>query len=172
SIADFEHVGIVPVSRAGEFLQAVLAESNQRHAVVLVADVPRRPPEVSSLRSPAPRRLNTPIADAEHDGPSGLCQGVTKLHILHFRIKSFGVTPIHLHVVHYPRSIRLSVLALVIETSGPLLASQSSGIGIHSELHPLAMYVTGQAFDPSANSDRFRNNIPLRIAAVSQAVIS
>ena len=59
----------------------------------------------------------------------------------------------------------------MIETSGPLLASQSSGIGIHSELQPLAMYVIGQGFDPTGKSGGVRNNVPLGIAADLPAVV-
>src|SRR5205814_7320582 len=91
--------------------------------------------------------------------------------ILHFRIESLGVTPIYFDVIHSPRSIRLGILEFMIETPGPLLASQSTGIGIQTELQPFAVYVIGQGFDTTGKSSRIGHNVSLGIAADLPAVI-
>src|SRR4029077_15987261 len=120
---DLQHVGVVPVPRAREFLQSILGESDDRHAVPSIIDISRRAPQIPRSWPPCPRRLDSPIANAEHDRPSGLCQGVAKLGVLHLRIESFGVAPVYLHVIHAPCGISLCILKLVPQTSRPFLTS-------------------------------------------------
>src|SRR6185312_13155922 len=50
TIADFQHVGIIPVSRAGKPLEPVLAEANLRHDRIAIADVTGRAPKISANR--------------------------------------------------------------------------------------------------------------------------
>src|SRR5258706_13137289 len=70
AFANLQHVWIVPVSGSGKFLQAILAESNHRHAVVVIRDVSRGAPEISGSRTPAPRSFHAPVANAEYDWAS------------------------------------------------------------------------------------------------------
>src|SRR5258706_3890100 len=70
AVANLQHVWIVPVSGTGKFLQAILAESNHRHSVVVIRDVSRGAPEISGSRTPTPRSFHAPVANAEYDWAS------------------------------------------------------------------------------------------------------
>ena len=171
AIAHLEHIGIIPVSRASEFLQAVLGKSDHRHAVVVVADIARGSPQIARRRPPLPRRLYPPIADAEHDGPSCLRQGVTKFRILHFRIKSFGMAPINLNVVHSPCRVGFRVLEFVIQASRALFAGKAAGVCVDAKLKAFAVYVVGESFDAGGKSGGIGDDRTVSGAADLPAVI-
>src|SRR6202048_1767753 len=102
------------MARSGEFSQSILGETNQRHAVVFVADVSCGAPEISGAGSPGPWSLHTPIADTENDWPSRLRDCIAEFWVLHIGLEPVGVTPIDLHVVYAPAGVRLYVLRFVL----------------------------------------------------------
>ena len=64
AIADFEHVGIVPVARAGEGRKTCLGEADCCHGGVVVFDVAGGAPRVAADDgSPAPDRLPAILAE-------------------------------------------------------------------------------------------------------------
>nr|GFD01103.1 hypothetical protein [Tanacetum cinerariifolium] len=86
AVADFQHVGVVPVAGAGVLAQVLLLVHNLHHtkrlpgAVVLdaveaVVDVARGAPEVAHGGAPLPGLVVAPLTDAEHHRSPGLAQG-------------------------------------------------------------------------------------------------
>jgi hypothetical protein len=117
-VAHLQHIRIIPMTRTGKPLQAILTEAEDRHAVVVVADVSRCAPQISGMRTPQPGGLYTPVTDTEHDRPSRLCECVSKLGILDLGIETFGVIPIDFDVVNAPSCIGFRILNFVIQTPG------------------------------------------------------
>src|SRR5260370_21518024 len=81
AVADFQHVGIIPLARSGKRFQSVLRKTDEGHAVIFIADISGCPPEVARLRPPMPGSLHAPISNAEDDGSSCLFYGIAKLEI-------------------------------------------------------------------------------------------
>src|SRR6266496_4495262 len=147
AVSDFQHVGIIPVTWAGEPLEAVLGESDYRHAIEVVADVARCAPGIASSCSPPPRCFDAPVADTEHYGPADLSDGITKLGVLDLGIEALGIAPVDLDIVHTPSCVRLYVLPFVLVTAGPLLAGHATCVCVDAELQPLAVDVIRKSFD-------------------------
>src|SRR5437764_4439725 len=122
AIAHLQHIRIIPVPRSGVLFQTVLAETNHRHAIILVLDISGGAPQVASRRSPGPGRINSPVANAEYDGSSSLRESVAKFCILHLGIKALRGAPIYFHVVHAPSGVGLSVLEFMVIASRLFLA--------------------------------------------------
>src|SRR5215467_1292278 len=99
AIANLKHVGIIPMSRAGEFLEAVLTEADHRHAVIVIADVSSRAPEVPRLRTPNPWCFHSPVAYAEDHGAFRLRESFAEFGVLYFWVQAFSVAPIDLYVI-------------------------------------------------------------------------
>src|SRR5215831_18977811 len=73
AIADLEHVGIVPMSRAGIARDIDLTEAYGRHAEVAVGNVLGGTPEVAAHRgAPLPDIVLAILTQAVDDGPAGL----------------------------------------------------------------------------------------------------
>ena len=117
-VADFQHVGIVPMAGAGKRFEAGLQIQYVReaHAAPITATVPAilnvagSAPEVANIRAPEPRLALPPFTDAEHDGPAGLPQRVA-----HAGIRLFGgfirmVAPVIFQIVHAPGGVGARVL--------------------------------------------------------------
>src|SRR5712692_10644239 len=135
AVADFEHVRIVPragSSRFGMLLIGIVQDLE--HACPLVLNVAGCAPQVASGRSPSPRLLLSPVADAEHYRPPALRQRLAELRVLFLWIETFSMAPIDLDVVDSPRGVRSGVLQFVIEATGPLLTSHRPCVGVDSKL--------------------------------------
>src|SRR5881296_2540090 len=124
----------LPTSNISGSFQSVLSKPNQRHAVVTVADVSCSPPQIAGFRSPPPRRLHAPVANAEHNRTPGLRKRIAKFCILHLRIETLRVAPVDLHIIDSPRGIRLGVLDFVIQAARPLFASARACVRVKAQL--------------------------------------
>src|SRR5436853_484080 len=144
SVADFEHVRIVPVTGASEFFESILGESDSDHAVVLVLNIACGAPGISRARSPGPRSFHAPIADAEEYRTPGARDRVTEFRILHFGIEAFGGAPIDLDVIDAPGRVGLNILLFVLIAAGALFASEAAGVGVEAELQSLGVDVIGK----------------------------
>src|SRR5437763_17106965 len=84
AVSDFQHVGVIPVSRSGERLQSNLLIQNCKYSIRAAAaifplflsspavlNIVGRAPEIAShLLSPQPRLMFAPFANAEHNRPA------------------------------------------------------------------------------------------------------
>src|SRR5204862_5670695 len=119
----------------------------REHAVLVVADVPRGAPQVTHPRPPAPRLVRAPFADAEHDGPPRLRQGVAELGVLRRAIEALGVAPIFLDVVHAPFAEGARVQLLGAVGPGTALARHAPPNGLAAEPAPPPVHVAGERLD-------------------------
>src|SRR6516162_557586 len=84
AIADFEHVGIIPMARTSEGFEADLQVKDIEHSVFaagpvgpfflagpFVADVSGSAPQIADAFAQKPGFGGAPLADAEDDGPPG-----------------------------------------------------------------------------------------------------
>src|ERR1700751_3240012 len=172
AVADLKHVGIVPMSRTGELLEPVLAEADHGHAIVVIADVSCRAPEVPGMRAPSPWCLHSPVAYAEDHGAFRLREGVAKFGVLHFWIEAFGMAPVNFDVVHAPVCISIHVLDLMIITSWPLLTSEPSSIGVHTQFQPFAMDVIREPSNAGREAFSIGDNDSAGITADLPAVVN
>src|SRR5258708_21116794 len=80
TVADLQHVGIIPMSRAGKASQSSLAETNLNHLVVRVSDISRGAPKVAAnSRAPLPHRIVSVLAETVHNWAAGAAQRVSHL---------------------------------------------------------------------------------------------
>ena len=122
AVPDLEHVGIVPVAGSGIFFQPVLVEPNDRHAIVAVADIAGRAPQIASHRcSPSPDRLEAVLAQTVDDGPPGALQSV-----VHFRVGGLhlgglidlrGAAPVTFQIIDAPACVLPRVRVFVAVTA-------------------------------------------------------
>src|ERR1035438_824987 len=123
AVADFEHVGFVPMSGFGVLLQVdLLNESQVRHGGPRIANVAGGAPEVAAhFRAPLPDLRVAVLAEAINNGPSGSTQRVAHLLVygLHFvvGIEVPRPAPVVLQVIDAPRSPGLSVLLFMTESA-------------------------------------------------------
>ena len=170
SVANLEHIGVVPVSRAGVLAQALVhlhdlqyAERFPLRLAVLVvglrdgkegrADVAGRPPGMSHVRRPFPRLGGAPLAHAEQDRTPGLAQGAAHQGIGSFGIEVVGVAPVVFEVVHAPGGISIGILVLVAEAACIAGAGVGPGIAVDAELETARVQVVGQRLDPGGELD-------------------
>ena len=77
AVADLQHVGIVPVSRAGVFGDRRLGIDDLHHPLVGVVYVAGGAPQIATdLRAPLPHALAAVLAEAVHDRTLGGPQGI------------------------------------------------------------------------------------------------
>ena len=117
AVADFEHVWIVPVSRARMGIQFGVRVNDVEHAIT--AAVPRAPflltgpavlnvvrgaPEISpDFFAPEPRLRLSPLTDTQHDGATAGIQGLTNICVGGARILSRqSVAPVVFQIIDAP----------------------------------------------------------------------
>ena len=149
AVADLEHVGIVPVARAGILLAAVLVEADVGHGVPAVADVAGCPPQVAA-------HTGAPLADVEHSilaetvhhRPARRAQREAHLlvgrSVLFLGVHARGGAPIVLQVIDAPGGPRPGVLLLVTVAGGITRAGQAAGTGVDADFQSLGVDVAGQ----------------------------
>src|SRR5271154_3263215 len=83
TVADLQHVRIVPVPRASVGFETVLQVENpgEAHGIFLLAipatgNVARGAPEIPDVLGPEPGLAGAPFAQAENDGPPAGSQGI------------------------------------------------------------------------------------------------
>src|SRR6266571_2393563 len=122
SVANFQHVRIIPMPRPRERFQPRLAESDLRHGLISVFNVAGRPPQIAAnFWAPSPHQLPAVLAQTvDNRSPSSL-QG-----IVHFFVDipdladgiDFGrAAPIVFQVIDSPCGIRLRILLFVLVTT-------------------------------------------------------
>src|SRR5208282_1845042 len=107
AISDFEHVGIIPVSGAGEGFETDLLVEDVEHSIATtiaglpflfalpsVFDVARGTPEISYTVRPEPRFARAPFTNTEYDRPSGGIEGGAHDGVGRARVLSRGVAPV------------------------------------------------------------------------------
>src|SRR5205807_2780773 len=77
AVADFQHVGIIPMTGLGPGREIVLAKSNSRHRIPSVTNVAGCAPEITTnISAPLPNVEATVLAKTVNDGAFGCSQGV------------------------------------------------------------------------------------------------
>ena len=147
AVADFEHVGIVPVAGAGVGFEAVFGVDNfhEAEAVLLavpaVGDVAGGAPHVADVAGPEPRLVAAPFADAEENWAAGGFQRVA-----HGRVGPLGaglagifagVAPVEFQIVDAPCGVLDRVLEFVAGATGTAGAGLRAGVGVDAELQAL-----------------------------------
>src|SRR6185369_12847872 len=179
TVADFQHVRIVPTSRAGIRLKPVLKIENVDHAhaapiaftIPTVLYVARRAPEIADAPGPQPRLRRAPLTDTKNDRPPCFRESVAHNRVRRRRILSSRGAPVVLQVIHTPRSILARVLKFVSTTARALLASESSGIGIDSKLQSFRMNVIGERFHSGRKSLRIGEDVSLCVSIDLPAIV-
>src|SRR5271166_6910615 len=149
TVADLQHVRIIPLSGASPFGDGGLGVHDLHHAFVGVVDIAGGAPQVAAdLRSPLPHIVAAVLAEAVDDWAVGRAQGVAHLLVdgTHSRvgIEAAGTAPVVLEVVHAPRGVGLGVLCLVSVAAFVSSAGVGAGRGVDAELQPLGMHVVGE----------------------------
>src|SRR5438094_3794530 len=102
SVANFEHVRVVPVIRPGESMQVGLAIEDRQNARPLGLDVPAGAPEMPDLAGPLPWARTSPLADRKHDDPPRGAAPDGPLGIQGARTHALSVAPNDLEGVSTP----------------------------------------------------------------------
>src|SRR5207248_11308490 len=117
-VAELQHVGVVPVARAGNAGVAGVRVDDRLHPGPVRADVPGGTPEVAHARGPVPRLVLAPLADAVHDRAVGRGERVTHRLVPLLRVDPLVVAVVVLEVVDAPAREGLRVGLLVPEATG------------------------------------------------------
>src|SRR5579859_5876529 len=181
----FQHVRIVPVSRAGVRLQPNLLVKNGEHAIGAatairplllsspsILDIACSPPQVSAyFLAPQPGFGGAPFADAEHNRtPRGVERGAN-IGIRCPRVLSSGVAPVVLQVVHAPGGVLDCVLILVPESPRASRASFRACVRVDPELQPQRMNVVADGLHSMRKALRIGNDVSARIPAHLPAIV-
>ena len=149
AVADLEHVGISPMTRAGVRSRRRLLVDVIQHAVPLVADIAGGAPQIAAyLRSPLLHAAQSVFAKAEHDGSLGAFQSLS--HLLIDRLKLFvfvdrtGAAPVVLQVIDAPGRVHLGVLLFIPVAARITAAGAWPRRRIDSDLQALGVHVVGE----------------------------
>ena len=130
AVADFEHVGIVPMTRAGVGRATVFADREfaarrsdarcrgQATPSKLGPDVSRRAPEMADVLGPQPRLVVAPFAEAEDNRASGGVQRVAHGLVGFLGIGRAVFAPVVFQKVHAPRGVGERVLIFMAAPAG------------------------------------------------------
>src|SRR5712692_3975021 len=178
AIADFEHVGIVPMARAGVSFQTDLQIQNLGpaqpifFAIPTIGDVAGGAPEIADIARPEPGFVAAPFAEAENDRAAGGFQRVAHGGVSGLGVFRAGVAPIVFEVIDAPRSVLQSVLIFVAATAGTLGTSHCSRVGIDAEFQALGMDVVGESLDTGGESFRVGDDVAGGVAADLPAIVN
>src|SRR5258708_2417595 len=165
AIADFEHVGIIPVARASVGFQTDLQIQNLRPAepvflaIPTIGDVAGGAPEVADIARPEPGFVAAPLAEAENDGAASGFERVAHGGIGGLGVFRTGVAPIVFQVIDAPSSVLHGVLIFVAAAAGTLGAGHGAGVGIDAEFQALGVDIVGESFDARGESFRVGDDV-------------
>src|ERR1019366_1111685 len=162
AVADFEHVGIVPVARPRVFGQASLLADDVVNAAPIGPHVTGGAPEVAAEGGrPLPNRIPSVLAEGVDDRVVGGLKGLAHLvvggkHEVHPRglvVRGLGqhdvlakAAKVVLEVVDAPGSVELGVLDFVVQRGWVAGAGFASGSRVDAKLEALGVNVVGQSF--------------------------
>ena len=162
AVADFEHVGIVPMAGAGVGFEALLLAEDGVDAVPVGIDVAGGAPEVAAERGrPLPHGVPAVLAEREDDGAAGGLEGFAHFvvgghHEAHLLGLVVGRLLLHdrgdeaaevvFEVVDAPGGVDFGVLLLVAERAVVAGAGFGAGAGVDADLEALGVDVVGEGF--------------------------
>ena len=159
TVADFEHVRIIPMARAGKLSETCLAETDLFHARVVVLDVAGGSPQVATDRdAPLPNRVVAILTEAVDDGAAGLTQSISHLDVgvdHHFvrglgRFRAFHdvaqAAEIVFQIIDAPCSVSLRLLLLVAVAAFEFRASFRPRCRVDADFESLTVNVIGERF--------------------------
>lgn len=145
AVADFKHVGIVPVAGTGELVEAVGADVVDKTVleieeplpagfpafatIVGVVDVTGGAPEMADVGGPLPRLVLAPLADRKNHRPAGGEERVAHARVGIPGVRVAMVAPVVFQIVDAPRGEEPRVLELVAPTAGIIAAGARAGAG-------------------------------------------
>src|ERR1051326_3407633 len=179
AVANFQHVGIVPMARPGVRFEPVLKIENMDHAhaapialaVPAVLDVASRAPEIAYVPGPQPRFRRAPFADAENNRPSRFQQSVAHDRIRRSRVLRARRAPVVLQIINTPRRILSRVLKFITAASRTLLAGERARVGVDAKLQTFRMNVISERFHARRKSLRIGEYVSLRVATDLPTVV-
>ena len=147
TVADLEHIGIVPAARTSVLGPFVVLVDDRDHAAPAVADIASGTPAVSDVLGPLGGIVHTPLAHGVEDGAARLVQGIAHDGIALLGGARIGVAVVVLQVVDAPLGVGLCVDLLVAEGAGATLARVGAGVAVQTELHALGVGVVSKSLD-------------------------
>jgi len=160
AVADFKHVGVVPVAGAGVAGEAGLLLEQVVDAVPVGLDVAGGAPEVAAEGGrPLPDRIPPVLAEGKDDGAAGGFERLGHLvigcdHEAHLRGAVVGGLFFHhgrdeaaevvLEVVDTPGGIEIGVLLLMAERGLVTAAGLGAGGGVNADFEALGVDVVGE----------------------------
>src|SRR3984957_19804402 len=152
AVADFKHIGIVPMAWPGVSGNIKLSKTKSIHRSPVILDVASSAPQVTTyIRPPFPDISNSVFAKTVNDRPSSSRQSITHLlikaaDILRGRlINSAGAAEIVFKIVHTPRRISGCVLLFMPITTFIPCAGLRSWRGVNANLQSLRMNIIGKS---------------------------
>ena len=169
-VADFEHVGIVPVAGAGVLLQTHLqlqnklpAERVSALAIVAIHDVAGGAPQMTDVFGPGPGLGVAPFAQAEDDRPAGGVDRITHRLISLLGVRRAVIAPVVLQIVDSPGGVREGVLKLVAAAAGQAGAGLGSGAVVDAEQETVRVQVIANRFHAVRETLGVGNQIALGV---------
>ena len=179
AVAHFQHVGVVPVTRAVIRIEVLHQVDDVDHAVAApvffsvpeVDDVAGGPPEVADALSPFPGFGASPLADAEHDGASCLLQCLAHHGVGGLGVRATVVAEVVFQVIDACASIEQCILVFVAHAPRPSGAGMGTHAGIDAELKAFGVDVVGHVFHAVGEAFGVADDVAVGVAVDLPAVI-
>src|SRR5216684_1584153 len=178
AVADFEHIGIIPVARAGVGFQANLQVQNLREAKATllafptVGDVASGAPEVANVSGPEPRLVRAPLAEAENNGAARGLQSVAHGGVGGLGVFRAGVAPIVFEVVDAPGGVLEGVLKFMAAAARTFGAGHGAGVGVDAKFQALGMDVIGESLNAGGEIFGVGDDVAGIVAADLPAIVN
>lgn len=177
-VADFHHVRVVPMTRAGVLLQAVdaflethleIEDDLPAHrpfldTVVAIDNVAGRAPKMADVLRPFPRLGGAPFAHAKHDRPAGGVERVAHRGVGLDGVAGAGATPIVFQIIDAPLRVAARVLIFVALIARIAGTGELAGVAVDAELEAARAQIVGKRLKPAGKLVRIGYEIALRIA--------
>jgi len=172
TVADLEHIGIVPATRARVISPLIIDINDADHALPAVEDITSCTPAVTNVLGPLGGIINTPLAHGIKDSTARLVKSITHDRItLLRRARRVSVAIIILQIVHTPLGVGLGIDFLIADGTGAALASASTSITVKTELHSLAVSIIGKSLDTTGECHRISDDNIVLVTADLPAII-
>ena len=150
--ADHQHIGVVPMARASEFLMAVLRRKDAAQAAPVVVNIAGGAPAVTAdARAPGPDIRHAVLAQAVEDIPVGGLEGLSHQAVrLHLPLQTFARSdvaigaPVVFQVVDAPGGVGGGILTLMLPACSKIGAGFRARGGVDPDLQSFAMHIVGQ----------------------------
>ena len=165
-VADFQHVGIIPVIGPRVFFKTHLLVQDDfpphvihTLAVEAIPYVTRGAPEMADFRRPQPWLIVSPFTEAEDHGPACRVERIPHGFVRLLCVRGTMVAPIIFQVVHAPGSIRAGILEFMPASPGETRTCLRAGTIVDPEFESLRVEIVAQSFHPPRKLRRISNQV-------------